>query len=47
MMQIILGTMPHDKVLRSIELFGKKVAPVVREEIARRESDAAAALVAE
>jgi hypothetical protein len=47
MMQMSLGTMPRDKVLRSIELFGKKVAPAVREEIARRESDAAAALVAE
>jgi hypothetical protein len=27
--------MPHDKVLRSIELFGTEVAPVVREEVAR------------
>ncbi|MEX0864084.1 MAG: LLM class flavin-dependent oxidoreductase [Acidimicrobiia bacterium] len=25
-----VGTMPHDKVLRSIELFGKEVAPLVR-----------------
>jgi probable LLM family oxidoreductase len=40
MMQMSLGTMPHDKVLRSIELFGTKVAPVVREEVARREKEA-------
>ena len=25
------GTLPHDKLLRSIELFGTKVAPRVRE----------------
>ncbi len=37
LMQISVGTMPHDKVLRSIELLGTKVAPIVRDEIARRE----------
>jgi len=36
LMQISVGTMPHDKVLRSIELLGTKVAPLVREEVARR-----------
>ena len=36
LLQFTIGTMPHDKVMRSIELFGTKVAPVVREEIARR-----------
>lgn len=46
MMQMSLGTMPHDKVLRSIELFGTKVAPAVREEIARREAAATAATAA-
>jgi probable LLM family oxidoreductase len=46
LMQMSLGTMPHDKVLRSIELFGTKVAPVVRKEIASREGKAAAASVA-
>ncbi len=30
LMQISVGTMPHDKILRSIELFGTEVAPVVR-----------------
>jgi probable LLM family oxidoreductase len=46
MMQMSLGSMPHDKVLRSIELFGTKVAPAVREEIARREAAATAATAA-
>jgi probable LLM family oxidoreductase len=32
--QISVGTLPHDKVMRSIELFGTEVAPVVRKEIA-------------
>jgi probable LLM family oxidoreductase len=36
--QISVGPMPHDKVMRAIELLGTKVAPVVREEIARREA---------
>jgi len=34
--QISVGTLPHDKVMRSIELFGTEVAPVVRKEIASR-----------
>jgi probable LLM family oxidoreductase len=34
--QMSVGPMPHDKVLRSIELFGQGVAPAVREEVARR-----------
>ncbi len=37
---ISVGTLPHDKVMRSIELFGTKVAPVVRAEIAKRSEDA-------
>jgi hypothetical protein len=28
--------MPHDKVMRSIQLFATEVAPAVREEVARR-----------
>lgn len=28
--QMSVGTMPHDKILRSIELFGTKVAPEIR-----------------
>jgi hypothetical protein len=38
LVQFSVGTMPHDKILRSIELFGTEVAPVVREEVARRNS---------
>lgn len=35
LLQFTVGTLPHDKVLKSIELFGDKVAPVVRKEIAK------------
>jgi probable LLM family oxidoreductase len=38
LMQMTVGTLPHDKVLRSIELFGTVVAPAVRAEVARRRS---------
>ena len=34
LMHLSVGTMPHDKVMRSIELLGTKVAPVVRQETA-------------
>jgi alkanesulfonate monooxygenase SsuD/methylene tetrahydromethanopterin reductase-like flavin-dependent oxidoreductase (luciferase family) len=40
--QMSVGGMPHDKVMRSIELFGREVAPVVRAEVDRREAAAAA-----
>jgi probable LLM family oxidoreductase len=43
LIQMSLGPMPHDKVLESIELFGTKVAPIVREEVARREKEDARA----
>ena len=36
MAQISVGTMPHDKVMRAIELFGTEVAPAVRKELTRR-----------
>jgi probable LLM family oxidoreductase len=36
LLQLSVGTTPHDKVMRAIELFGTKVAPVVREETAKR-----------
>ncbi len=32
-----VGAVAHSDVLRSMELFGTEVAPLVREEIARRE----------
>jgi probable LLM family oxidoreductase len=34
--QISVGTLPHDRVLRAIELLGTEVAPAVRAEVARR-----------
>ncbi|OFW79533.1 MAG: luciferase [Actinobacteria bacterium RBG_19FT_COMBO_70_19] len=36
LVQFSVGPIPHDKIMRSIELFGTEVAPAVREEIARR-----------
>ena len=41
LMMMTIGSMPHDKVMRSIELYATKVAPVVRERIAERERAAA------
>ena len=38
--QMSVGGMPHELVMRSIELFGTEVAPVVRAEVARREREA-------
>jgi probable LLM family oxidoreductase len=38
MAQISVGAMPHEKVMRAIELFGTEVAPAVRKEIARRDA---------
>jgi alkanesulfonate monooxygenase SsuD/methylene tetrahydromethanopterin reductase-like flavin-dependent oxidoreductase (luciferase family) len=43
LLQFTVGTLPHDRVMRSIELFGTEVAPVVRTELAARELPAAAA----
>jgi hypothetical protein len=37
-----VGTLPHEKVMRAIELFGTEVAPVVRREVAARRVEAAA-----
>jgi probable LLM family oxidoreductase len=34
LVQLTVGPMPHDKVMRAIELLGTKVAPVVRGELA-------------
>ena len=36
MAQISVGTLPHEKVMRAIELFGTEVAPAVRKETERR-----------
>jgi probable LLM family oxidoreductase len=34
LLQFSVGTMPHDKIMRSIELYGTEVAPAVRKELA-------------
>jgi len=39
MLHVPVGTMPHEDVMKSIELLGKEVAPRVREEIARWEGE--------
>ena len=36
MAQISVGTLPHDRVMRAIELFGTEVAPAVRKALAPR-----------
>ena len=33
--QMSVGTLPHDKLMRSIELFGTVVAPAVRKALGR------------
>ena len=40
LVQFTVGSLPHASTMRSIELFGSEVAPVVRAEIARRATDA-------
>ena len=39
LIQFSVGTLPHDQVMRSIELFGTEVAPVIRREIPTREEN--------
>lgn len=36
--QMSMGTMPHEKIMRSIELFGTRVAPEVRKALKTQES---------
>lgn len=36
LVQLTVGTLPHREVMRAIELLGTRVAPTVREEVARR-----------
>ena len=36
LLQLSVGTMPHTKVMRAIELLGTEVAPVVRKELNAR-----------
>ncbi|HVD69833.1 MAG TPA: LLM class flavin-dependent oxidoreductase [Actinomycetota bacterium] len=39
LVQFSVGTLPHDKLMRSIELLGKEVVPVVKQELARRRTE--------
>jgi alkanesulfonate monooxygenase SsuD/methylene tetrahydromethanopterin reductase-like flavin-dependent oxidoreductase (luciferase family) len=39
LLQLGIGTIAHEKVMRAIELLGTQVAPAVRKEIQRRERD--------
>ncbi|MGY3716265.1 LLM class flavin-dependent oxidoreductase [Sutcliffiella cohnii] len=39
MLHVPVGTMPHDDVMKAIELLGKEVAPIVREEVAKWEEE--------
>lgn len=38
MLQLAVGPVPHLDIMRAIELLGTQVAPIVREEVARRET---------
>jgi probable LLM family oxidoreductase len=38
LVQFAVGSLPHDRMLRSIELLGTEVAPAVRDELARRQA---------
>ena len=40
LVQLSVGSMPHDAMLHAIELLGTEVAPAVREEVARRDASA-------
>ena len=42
LMQMSVGTMPHDRMMRAIELLGTEVAPIVRRETAHRRAAAQA-----
>ncbi|WP_205699589.1 LLM class flavin-dependent oxidoreductase [Conexibacter sp. SYSU D00693] len=42
LLQLSVGTLPHDAVMRAIELLGTEVAPIVRDEVARRTASSVA-----
>lgn len=46
LLQMAIGPMPHDQILRGIELYGTRVAPLVREGVAEVDAQAAAAVKA-
>jgi probable LLM family oxidoreductase len=43
LIQFSVGTLPHDVIMKSIELYGTKVAPVVRKEVEARQASLTAA----
>ena len=43
LIQFTVGSLPHEKTMQSIELFGTRVAPIVREEVSRRRAAASGA----
>ena len=43
LLQMAIGLMPHDKLMKAIELYGTKVAPLVRRETAATPALAGAA----
>jgi alkanesulfonate monooxygenase SsuD/methylene tetrahydromethanopterin reductase-like flavin-dependent oxidoreductase (luciferase family) len=47
LLQLSVGTMPHESVMRAIELYGTEVAPAVREEIERHPAAGAAIAAAQ
>ena len=40
LLQLSVGTIPHDRLMKAIELFGTVVAPAVRDELSRRTATA-------
>jgi probable LLM family oxidoreductase len=43
LLQMAIGLMPHDKIMKAIELYGTRVAPIVRKETAKASSAPVAA----
>lgn len=42
LLQMAIGTMPHDQIMRGIELYGTKVAPLVRKALTEQGGEAKA-----
>ena len=46
LLQMAIGPMPHDKVMKAIELYGTRVAPIVRRETAGKQAELGAQVLA-
>lgn len=44
LLQMAIGPMPHDQIMRGIELYGTRVAPLVRQALAEERAAAAASV---